>query len=338
VGDTRSGTDHVDTYRYPAAPFGNAPDEPPMNENGAETVYTTSLDRPAVNIGVSILDKSPGAQIDPWYLGALDENTVQGDAGTPVDVNALTHDYLLPVGAAGASFPRQGPYYIAVDSGMIRFTDTSAAGAYVLRSWVNDVTPPSLQLLTTRVSAGRPTLVFRTLDSQSGVDPDSLVVEYHGVLVAAAVFDPGSGLAVFPLPAVAPAIKTGKLRTGMLSSDFQEAKNIDTVGPSIMPNTRVAYAQMSVVAGAADDWLLPVSGNCVQRKTSLVVAASAPGGVASVRFAVDGKVRATVKKSIQDLWATTVSLARGKHTLVATTVGKKGQTASARRTVRVCSG
>jgi hypothetical protein len=188
------------------------------------------------------------------------------------------------------------------------------------------------------VSAGRPTLVFRTLDSQSGVDPDSLVVEYHGVLVAAAVFDPGSGLAVFPLPAVAPPIKTGKLRTGMLSSDFQEAKNIDTVGPSIMPNTRVAYAQMNVVSGAADDWLLPVSGNCVQRKTSLVVAASAPGGVASVRFAVDGKVRAIVKKSIQDLWATTVSLARGKHTLVATTVGKKGQTASARRTVRVCSG
>jgi subtilisin family serine protease len=338
VGDTRSGTDHVDTYRYPAAPFGNAPDQPLMNENGAETVYTTSLDRPAVNIGVSILDKSPGAQIDPWYLGSLDENTVQGDAGTPVDVNALTYDYLLPIGAAGASFPRQGPYYVAVDSGMVRFTDTSAAGGYVLRSWVNDVTPPTLQLLTTRVSAGRPTLVFRTLDSQSGVDPDSLVVEYRGVLVAAAVFDPGSGLAVFPLPAVAPAIKTGKLRTGMLSSDFQEAKNVDTVGPSIMPNTRVAYAQMNVVAGAADDWLLPVSGNCVQRKTSLVVAASAPGGVASVRFAVDGKVRATVKKSSQDLWATTVSLARGKHTLVATTVGKKGQTASARRTVRLCSG
>jgi hypothetical protein len=152
------------------------------------------------------------------------------------------------------------------------------------------------------------------------------------------VFDPGSGLAVFPLPAAAPAIRTGKLRTGMLSSDFQEAKNVDTVGPSIMPNTRVAYAPMQVVAGAAANWLLPASGNCVRKKTTLVVAASAPGGVASVRFAVDGTHRATVKQSTQDLWATPVSLSGGKHTLVATTVGKKGQTASVRHTVRVCSG
>jgi subtilisin family serine protease len=338
IGDTRSGTDRVDAYRYPAAPFGNTPDQPAMDETGAETVYSTELDRPAVNIGVSILAQTPGARIDTWYLGSLDENTVQGDAGTPIDVNALTYDYLQPIGAAGASFPRQGAYYVAVDSGRTPFTDQSAAGAYVLRSWVNDVTPPTLELLTTRVSAGRPTLVFRTLDSQSGVDPASLVIEYHGVLIGAAVFDPGSGLAVFPLPAAAPAIRTGKLRTGMLSSDFQEAKNVDTVGPSIMPNTRVAYAPMQVVAGAAANWLLPASGNCVRKKTTLVVAASAPGGVASVRFAVDGTHRATVKQSTQDLWATPVSLSGGKHTLVATTVGKKGQTASVRHTVRVCSG
>jgi hypothetical protein len=105
-----------------------------------------------------------------------------------------------------------------------------------------------------------------------------------------------------------------------------------------MPNTRVAFAQMNVVPGAAVDWLLPTSGNCVRKKTALVVAASAPGGVASVRFAVDGKHRATVKQSIQALWAAPASLAGGKHTLVATTVGKKGQTASVSRTVRVCSG
>ena len=96
------------------------------NEDGAETVYATLLDRPAVNIGVSILAQTTGALIDPWYLGSLDENTVQGDAGTPVDVNALTYDYLVPIGAAGASFPRQGQFYVAVDSGRTRFTDTSA--------------------------------------------------------------------------------------------------------------------------------------------------------------------------------------------------------------------
>ena len=82
---------------------------------------------------------------------------MQGFAGTPVDVNALTYGYLAPDGAAGASFPRQGTFYVSVDSGRARFTDRSAAGSYVLRSWVNDVTPPSLRLLTTRVSSGRPT-------------------------------------------------------------------------------------------------------------------------------------------------------------------------------------
>ena len=114
-GDTRTGVDRVDLYRYPAAPFGNNPDQPPMNEDGAETVYSTFLDRPAVNIGVSILAQTPGARIDPWYLGSLDENTVQGDAGTPVDVNGLTYDYLLPIGAA-ASFPRQDGFMSRVDS------------------------------------------------------------------------------------------------------------------------------------------------------------------------------------------------------------------------------
>ena len=34
-GDTRTGTDRVDAYRYPVAPFGNAPDSPPMIESGA---------------------------------------------------------------------------------------------------------------------------------------------------------------------------------------------------------------------------------------------------------------------------------------------------------------
>ena len=338
TGDTRTGVDRVDVYRYPAAPFGNAPDQPLMDEDGAETVYGTFLDRPAVNIGVSILTQTPGAQIDPWYLGSLDESTVQGDAGTPIDVNALTYDYLAPVGAAGASFPRQGQFYVAVDSGRARFTGKSAAGAYVLRSWVNDVTPPSLQLLTTRVSAGRPTLVFHTFDTQSGVDPSSLAIGYQGILVAAAAYDPVTGLAVFPLPGNAPALRAGTVNARMISSDYQEAKNIDTVGPSIMPNTRTDSAKMHVIAGTAVDWLLPAAGACGPAKQSLAVAASAPGGVKSVRFTVDGKRAAVSHQVGQGLWDTTVSLSRGKHSVVATAVGAKHKTASEVRTVRVCSG
>ncbi|HVA31590.1 MAG TPA: S8 family serine peptidase, partial [Gaiellaceae bacterium] len=160
-GDTRTGTNRVDAYRYPVAPFGNAPDSPPMTESGAETVYETFIAAPAVNSGVSVTLQSSGARVDPFYLGSKDENTVQGFAGTPVDVNALTYDYLVDVGAAGAAFPRQQRFFVSVDSGVDRFSGASVAGRYLLRSWIDDVTPPSVRLLTTRVAAGRPTIVLR---------------------------------------------------------------------------------------------------------------------------------------------------------------------------------
>ena len=338
LGATNTGVDRVETYRYPVAPFGNNPDQPPMQEDGAETVYVTLLGRPAVNIGVSVLAQTTGALIDPWYLSSLDENTVQGYAGTPVDVNALTFDFLGAVGAAGSSFPRQGRFYVAVDSARTRFTDRSAPGRYILRSWVNDVTPPSLQLLTTRVSAGRPTLVFRTLDTQSGVDPGSLAIGYKGALVGASSFDRGSGLAIFALPSQVSALHAGNVTTGMVSSDYQEAKNIDTIGPNIMPNTRALVTKLHVVAGAAVDWLLPTAGLCGQAKQPLIVAASGPGGVSSVRFFVDGKRRAVVHRGVEGLWFTNVSLSKGRHTIVATATAAKGKKASARRTLRSCRG
>ncbi len=312
-----------------------------MNEIGAETVYVTSLNRPAVNIGVSILAQDSGAAIDPWYLGAQDENTVQGFAGTPIDVNALTFDYRAPVGAASAAFPRQGQFYVAVDSPAQTFSGRSLAGRYVLRSWVNDVSPPSLQFLTTRVSAGRPTLVFRTLDSQSGVDPYSLTIGYAGILVAAAAYDPVSGLAVFPLPVQVPALKLGTVRMQMLSSDYEEAKNIETVGPSIMPNTRFDLVKMHVVAGVAVDWLAPATRVCLAPKERFVVAASAPRHVGTVRFAIDGKRVAVVRKGEQGLWGATVStrgLAVGRHTATAVATAGKGRAGSERRTFFVCHG
>jgi hypothetical protein len=315
-------------YRYPTNPFGNNPDEAPMNEDGAETVYRTTIDRPAANAGVSVLDRSSGSRIDPWYLGALDEWTVQGVAGTPVNVNELTYDYLVPDGAAGASFPRQGTYYVAVDSGRARFTGRSYAGTYTLRSWVNDVTPPTLRLLTTRVSAGRPTLVFRTTDRQAGVDPSSLTIGYSGRLVAVGHFDRATGLASFPLPRSTPRLRPGSVRVTMLSSDFQEAKNVDTVGANIMPNTRRATATVRVVAGAALDWLVPAAHACVARRQRLVIAAS---GVRSVSFRVDGGTPVRAHDSL-GIWSATVALTHGRHELRAT-----GGDASVARMVRVCS-
>ena len=335
-GTTAAGTSRVERYRYPSAPFGNQPDGPPMVEDGAEVVYSTTLPPKTVNAGVSVSDHGAGTQIDPWYLGGKDENFVQGVAGTPVDVNELTYDYLEPIGAAGVSFPAAGTYYIAVDSGRGRFDDRRLAGRYALRSWVNDLKPPTLQLLTTRVTAGRPTLVFRSIDTQSGVDPASLTLGYAGALVAAGSYDPATGLAVFALPRNVSALAPGTTRVRMLASDFQEAKNIDTSGRSIMPNTRTASATLHVVAGMSVNWLLPLSGTCGTRRTRVQVTADGPRRIGHVAFSVDGRRAASVYGDRQGIWSTAVSLKRGRHVLVATAVDVKGHRASARRMVRTC--
>jgi minor extracellular serine protease Vpr len=329
----------TDEYRYPVSPFGNQPDRAPMDEDGIERVYAMSVDRPLVNVGVSIIDESDGARIDPFFLGAKDESSVQGFAGTPVDVNALTYDYLAPVGAAGAMFPRRGLYYVAVDAGRSQFTNASLGGSYLLRSWVNDVTPPSLRLLTTRVAAGRPTLVFRTLDAQSGVDPASLTIAYGGALVAVGSYDWSTGIAVFPLPDSAPKlVASTSVRTKMISSDFQEAKNIDTLGPNVIPNTRTKTARMRVVAGIAVNWLTPATGSCAAKPQRMLVAASSRNAIRTVRFRIDGHLAAVDRNGDQNIWSATLpTLSKGRHVLTAVAVDSKRRHGITREVVRACS-
>jgi len=329
-GDTRRGADNVEAYRFPTAPFGNQPDAPVMVEDGSETLYETTLPAKAINAGVAVFDRSSGAQIDPWYLGAQDESSVQGQAGTPVDVNELTYDYSADIGVAGVSFPASGRYWVSVDSGHGRFDDRKLAGSYELHSWVNDVTPPTLRLLTTHVTAGRPTLVYRTTDAKSGVDPQSLTIGYNGVLVGVGTYERSTGLAIFPLPNSVSPLRTGTTRVRMMSSDFQEAKNIDTQGSKIMPNTRTASATIHVVSSVTADWLLT-------RCTRLAVAAGSPRGVVAVRFTVDGRRVATTRRSVQGIWAAQVHLSHGRHVLVATAVDAKGVSASVTRRVGTCS-
>jgi minor extracellular serine protease Vpr len=340
TGDTRTGANRVERYAYPTAPFGNQPDREPMREDGGEKVYVLNLDRPAVNIGVSILETSGGAQIDPFLLGAQDETTVQGFAGTPVNVNGLTYGYLSRAGAAGAAFPRQGRYYVVVDSGRDPFSGKRLAGRYVLRSWVDDVSPPRLRLLTTRVSAGRPTLVFRATDTQSGVDPSSLTIGYKGALVAVGTFDWRTGIASFPLPGSVPALKAGTtVRTQMVASDFQEAKNVDTIGPKIMPNTRTAYARLHVVAGVTVDWLTPAAGTCVRPGAVLQVAAGGPRAV-SVRFLLDGRTIARDRSGELGIFSARLPsrIAPGRHALAAVASDAKRRASRDRLLVRRCSG
>jgi subtilisin family serine protease len=335
AGDTSKGTSRVGSYRFPVAPFGIDPGSPPMNEDGAEQVYSLDVKKPVANAGVSVLLQN--AAVDPFFLGALDESSVQGYTGTPVDVNDLTFDGGFAISAAGTEFPRVQRYYIAVDSGRDIFSGQTFAGPYILRSWINDVKPPSLRVLTRTVTAGRPTIVVRTLDTQSGVDPYSLVVAYHNVLVAPSIYDPLSGLAIIALPKAAPALKKGRRQAIFASSDFQESKNVDTMGTSLLPNTRTLATKLHVVNAPTVTWLLPAGGGCVASKAGLLLTAAAPGGIKSMRFTLDGKKAGKGHSADVQLWTGKLGkLRKGKHVLAAVVANRHGRTAKAKLRFRTC--
>jgi minor extracellular serine protease Vpr len=341
VGNTTRGFSNTSVYRFPALPFGPPPDYvgKPMDEKGAETLYVMRVNDAVANAGVAVIASSQGALIHPWLLGSPDENDVQGYSGTPVNVNALTFGYRADVGAAGLLFPRRGRYFVALDSGSDEFTGRSFAGGYLLRSWQNDVRPPRIRLVTSRIAAGRSLIAARVTDAGAGVDPISLVIAYRRALVGAAAYDPGSGLALFPIPRAAPTFRAGRTRAVVLASDFQEAKNVDQAGENVLPNTRFQLTRVRVVRGPALTWLAPGSRTCAARRQALLVAASSTAPIRSVRF-YDGKGGiATVRRNVAGLYSATWRAGRakkGRHVLRAVVLDRRGRAYSARRVVRVC--
>jgi len=341
TGSTATGTSRVSVYCCPLAPFGPPPSYtgPTMNEDGSETLYYTDVIQPIVNFGVSILAESPGSLVDPFVLGSKDENDVQGYAGIPTDVNALTYDLNTDVGAAGAQFPRLGRFYVAVDSRADPFTGRSQKGTYVLNSWVNDLTPPTVHVLTTTVTAGRPLIVAEATDSQSGVDPLSLVVGYNNALVGASAYDPASGLVLFGIPASAPVLRAGTTKAVVRVSDFQEAKNIDTIGNDIYPNTNFKRVKLTVVDGPTITWLEPPAGVCALRKDRLVVTADSTKKVKNVTFTDGLKRIGVVTTGTGGIYATpwkTTGLVKGMHHLLATVTDAAGKQASAVLDLKIC--
>ncbi|MGH3071889.1 MAG: S8 family serine peptidase [Gaiellaceae bacterium] len=342
TGDTRRSVSRASAYKYPAAAFGPATNYvgPPVNEDGGETLYRIRIDEPAVNVGAAVIASTPGSLVHPWFLGSPDENDVQGYAGLPVNVNNLTIDYPLDIGAAGTVFPRTKAYYVAVDSGRDLFTGRSLGGEYVLRAWVDDVEPPLLGLVTTRVAAGRPTIALRVLDLGSGVDPFSLVIGYGRVLIGAAAYDPISGIAVFPIPGQAPVLRAGKRQLQASAADFQEAKNVDSVGDELLPNTAFAAGPVTVVAGPTITWLAPEIRECAPAATPLTVLAGSNAAIRSIRFLDGSRPIATVRRGTAGLYSATWrrgKAAKGRHTLRAIVVDAKGRKAEAQRVVRVCA-
>lgn len=341
LGDTAVGKSHISVYCCPSEPFGPPPNYTgsPMNEDGAEHLYFTDINQPVVNFGVSVLAASSGALVDPFVLGSKDENNVQGYAGIPTDVNPLTFDGGADIGAAGVQFPRLQRFFVAVDSRADAYTNRPQNGKYLLNSWTNDLTPPAVHVLTTRVSAGRPLIVAAVSDLQSGVDPLSLVLSYGKVLIGASLYDPVSGLLVFGLPPQAPALRPGRTPALVVASDYQEAKNINTVGNALMPNTTYHPATLRVVAGPTISWIEPAARTCAQKSTGLFVVADSTAHVSKVVFhdgtRLIGSDRGASGSLYSKLWRTG-ALKKGLHRLTATVLDTKGRAATAVRAFRIC--
>ncbi len=340
LGDTSKGTDFVDVYRFPSFPFGPPPSYtgPGMHESGAEHVYAVHVNTHIANAGAAITAEGLNALPEPWFLGSLNEDDVQGYPGTPVNVNGLTFEYQFDNQAAGLEFPHEGRYFVAVDSRADPFTDQSLAGPYRLHFWQNDVTPPRMRFLTARVSSGRPALAAIVKDNGAGVDPLSLVVGYRGILLLAAFYDPGSGLAVWLLDG-APKIPVGKTAAIAVGSDYQESKNVDQAGANILPNTAFKQVRLRAVARPVVNWLLPSRNACVAKTESLIVSAGSPKQVRKVAFYVGRHRISTQRAGFFGLYSAVWhagKAAHGRHVLRAVVTDRKGAHSQARQVVRVC--
>jgi hypothetical protein len=159
------------------------------------------------------------------------------------------------------------------------------------------------------------------------------------VRVGASAYDPASGVVVFGLPQEAPALKAGKRAAIIQASDYQEAKNINTVGNDIYPNTAFLQSKLTVVNGPTVTWIEPPSRVCAFKTDRLVVVAGATKKIKNVTFS-DGKHRIGVDKSgpggVYSVAWNTKSLSKGTRHLLATVTDASGHHAAAGRALKIC--
>jgi hypothetical protein len=105
-------------------------------------------------------------------------------------------------------------------------------GKFTFRVWINDTTPPRIRALSSTRGAIRLALT----DSCSGVDRGSMQARVDGRTTS---FTYARGLLTIH------GVRAGQHRVTVTASDYQEAKNMENVGP-ILPNTRTFSATVSV--------------------------------------------------------------------------------------------
>jgi hypothetical protein len=231
-GTTKGGRSLVSSYRYPELGLAcNCKTGVLLNLSGPEQVFQITVKKRVANVGAVILSRAKGVKVTPRFVEGADENRLTGYAGLPVNLNPYqTFGRVEPVVAAIA--PAPGTYDLVVDT-----PAGTKAGRFTFRVWMNDVTPPSIRLLTHTVVRNAP-VKFAVIDTGSGVDPGSITALIDGRIVS---FAYSRGV----LRLDGRGLTSGVHRFRLKVSDYEEAKNMENVGP-VLPNTSSASGTFSV--------------------------------------------------------------------------------------------
>jgi subtilisin family serine protease len=226
-GNTAGKPARVSSYRYPEGGLAcNCKTGVQTELSGPEQVFQLVLKGPVVNFGAVVLSHAAGVRVSPRLVKDGDENRLLGYTALPVNIN--------PYSTFGRVEPVVGG--VLVPAGTYDFVfDTPARGKpgkFTFRVWINDTTPPRLRLLPPRRSAVR----FALSDSGSGVDLGSVTAKVDG-RIANFTYEH----AVLTIHGV----RAGTHRVTVTASDYQEAKNMEDVGP-ILPNTRTLTTSVTV--------------------------------------------------------------------------------------------
>jgi subtilisin family serine protease len=222
-GSTKGGKSLVSTYRYPEGGLAcNCATGVPLNLSGPEQVFQLTVTKPVANIGAVILSRAKGVKVTARLVVGGDENRLTGYDGLPVNLNPY-QDFGRVEPAVAAIAPAPGKYDLVFET-----PAGTKPGRFTFRVWSNDVTPPSIRILARTLHRGA-SLKFAVTDAGSGVDVGSIRAKVGGKVVP---FVYSHGVLRFK-----DALKPGTHRYTMTVSDYEEAKNMENVGP-ILPNTR----------------------------------------------------------------------------------------------------
>jgi len=226
-GNTAGKPSRVSSYRYPEGGLAcNCKTGVQTTLSGPEQAFRFTLRKPVANFGAVLVSHAAGVRVSPRLVAGGDENRLVGYTGLPVDLNPYS-SYGRVVPVVGAVSPAPGTYDFVFDT-----PAGGKPGKFTFRVWVNDTAPPGIRLLR----ATRHAIRLSAIDSGSGVDPATLAPRVDGVLRPFTFT--GGVLAIRN-------VKPGVHRVRLTASDYQEAKNMENVGP-ILPNTRTFSASVRV--------------------------------------------------------------------------------------------